>query len=193
MESKIEKLVIYYDEILGKDRDVRILDMANKIDEIIDHLNSQAQPEEKEVNEMYDFNERTITTYIVDEDKVITILRQEEMPEWLKKGDVRVLKDTPEEWSWKFLKGGCEPTDYSKQPKMEEELHDKLLEIWCGLLPTPSKASFDPEPIRIRIEGTEKYVKQLLDEREREVRKSVLKEVREWLFSYLDKLNKEEK
>ena len=32
----------------------------------------------------------------------------------------------------------------------------------------PSKASFYPEPIRIRIEGTEKYVKQLLKERERE-------------------------
>lgn len=45
-KSKIEKLVIYYDEILGKDRDVRILDMANKIDEIIDHLNSQDQEEE---------------------------------------------------------------------------------------------------------------------------------------------------
>ena len=51
MKSKIEKLVIYYDEILGKDRDVRILDMANKIDEIIDHLNSQDQGEEKTVCE----------------------------------------------------------------------------------------------------------------------------------------------
>ena len=89
----------------------------------------------------------------------------------------QATQDTPEEWSWKFLKGGCEPTDYSKQPKMEEELHDKLLEIWCGLLPTPSKASFDREPIRIRIEGTEKYVKQLLDEREREAKIEVLTEI----------------
>ena len=183
MESKIEKLVIYYDEILGKDRDVRILDMANKIDEIIDHLNSQAQPEENEPEKVY--VEPIVPNFTEELSAPVEYKTRKQVKE--------MFKDTPEEWSWKFLKGGCEPTDYSKQPKMEEELHDKLLEIWCGLLPTPSKASFDPEPIRIRIEGTEKYVKQLLDEREREVRKSVLKEVREWLFSYLDKLNKEEK
>ena len=182
-KSKIEKLVIYYDEILGKDRDVRILDMANKIDEIIDHLNSQAQPEENEPEKVY--VEPIVPNFTEELSAPVEYKTRKQVKE--------MFKDTPEEWSWKFLKGGCEPTDYSKQPKMEEELHDKLLEIWCGLLPTPSKASFDPEPIRIRIEGTEKYVKQLLDEREREVRKSVLKEVREWLFSYLDKLNKEEK
>ncbi|NLB11807.1 hypothetical protein GX830_00300 [Candidatus Dojkabacteria bacterium] len=100
MESKIEKLKgkYYIYPKNSKDEVVEYLNaLCEKQNEIIDHLNSQAQPEENEVNEMYDFNERKITTYIVDEDKVITILRQEEMPEWLKKGDVRVLKDTPEE------------------------------------------------------------------------------------------------
>ena len=100
MESKIEKLKGKY-YIYPKNSKDEVVEYLNALcenqNEIIDHLNSQAQPEENEVNEMYDFNERKITTYIVDEDKVITILRQEEMPEWLKKGDVRVLKDTPEE------------------------------------------------------------------------------------------------
>ena len=99
MESKIEKLErVKPTALMGMMGEVAPQWVAKELNRIIDHLNSQAQPEEKEVNEMYDFNERTITTYIVDEDKVITILRQEEMPEWLKKGDVRVLKDTPEEW-----------------------------------------------------------------------------------------------
>ena len=99
MESKIRKLKHRVVNMRESDRDLFIfaVNTMNKVNEIIDHLNSQAQPEENEVNEMYDFNERKITTYIVDEDKVITILRREEMPEWLKKGDVRVLKDTPEE------------------------------------------------------------------------------------------------
>lgn len=98
MEKKIEKMGHFLVPSSTSEGVVDALQsLADKLNEIIDHLNSQAQPEEKEVNEMYDFNERKITTYIVDEDKVITILRQEEMPEWLKKGDIRVLKDTPEE------------------------------------------------------------------------------------------------
>lgn len=98
MEKKIEKMGHFLVPSSTSEGVVDALrSLADKLNEIIDHLNSQAQPEEKEVNEMYDFNERKITTYIVDEDKVITILRQEEMPEWLKKGDIRVLKDTPEE------------------------------------------------------------------------------------------------
>lgn len=53
---------------------------VSKVETTITTTNSQDQ-EEEEVNKMYDFNERKITTYIVDEDKVITILRQDEMPE----------------------------------------------------------------------------------------------------------------
>jgi len=94
--KKIEKLWMYVPEI-EKSHYVAILNIANKLDEVIEAFNqSQKQPEEEEVSEMYDFNERKITTYIVDENKVITILRQDEMPEWLKKGDIRVFKDTPE-------------------------------------------------------------------------------------------------
>lgn len=190
MESKIERIYKLVNEyaLISKlpnktktDVAIKIVEMDTIMKGLLDlYLNSQAQPEE------------------IDNTKLVmppSAYEQAEKEGFDMRNKVKselLPEDTPEEWSWKFLKGGCEPTDYSKQPKMEEELHDKLLEIWCGLLPTPSKASFDPEPIRIRIEGTEKYVKQLLEEREREVRKSVLKEVREWLFSYLDKLNKEE-
>lgn len=42
--KKIEKLNIYADEILGRDSYVKTLEIANKVDEIIDRLN--AQPEE---------------------------------------------------------------------------------------------------------------------------------------------------
>jgi hypothetical protein len=151
MEKKIEKMGHFLVPCSTSEGVVDALrSLADKLNEIIDHLNSQAQPEI--FKELSDKNIR------------------DDIPEGFVEinGKLHKMEDTPEEWSWKFLKGGCEPTDYSKQPKMEEELHDKLLEIWCGLLPTPSKASFDPEPIRIRIEGTEKYVKQLLDDRERE-------------------------
>lgn len=66
-------------------------------------FNSQDQEEEKEVNKMYDFNERKITTYIVDENKVITILRQDEMTDedWERLHKKMEVKDTPEE-CWEF-------------------------------------------------------------------------------------------
>jgi len=172
MESKIEKIdhidCITYRNRAILEEDITIVTegtvskILQKQNEIIDYLNSQAQPEEITAERLYDVNRKRLED-LTDKE--------------LKERGITKTQETTEEWSWKFLKGGCEPTDYSKQPKMEEELHDKLLEIWCGLLPTPSKASFDPEPIRIRIEGTEKYVKQLLDEREREAKIEVLTEI----------------
>ena len=159
MESKIEKLErVKPMALMGMMGEVAPQWVAKELNRIIDHLNSQAQPEENEPEKVY--VEPIVPNFTEELSAPVEYKTRKQVKE--------MFKDTPEEWSWKFLKGGCEPTDYSKQPKMEEELHDKLLEIWCGLLPTPSKASFDPEPIRIRIEGTEKYVKQLLDDRERE-------------------------
>lgn len=104
MEKKIEKMGHFLVPSSTSEGVVDALrSLADKLNEIIDHLNSQAQPEEKE------------------------------------------------EWKKRYVK----------------------------------RFGYWSEEI--------KFIQQLLDEREKEVRKSVLKEVREWLFSYLVKLNKEEK
>lgn len=112
MESKIEKKIFNLMNAYAiasklpegnpNEAKLKSSEMAMCVNSLVDLFNTQPQTEEKEVNQMYDFNERKVTTYIVDKDKVITILRQDEMPEWLKKGDVRVFKDTPEE---KYKKG----------------------------------------------------------------------------------------
>ena len=104
MEKKIEKMGHFLVPSSTSEGVVDALrSLADKLNEIIDHLNSQAQPEEKE------------------------------------------------EWKKRYVK----------------------------------RFGYWSEEI--------KFIQQLIDEREKEVRKSVLKEVREWLFSYLVKLNKEEK
>ncbi len=104
MEKKIEKMGHFLVPSSTSEGVVDALrSLADKLNEIIDHLNSQAQPEEKE------------------------------------------------EWKKRYVK----------------------------------RFGYWSEEI--------KFIQQLLNEREKEVRKSVLKEVREWLFSYLVKLNKEEK
>lgn len=156
-KSKIEKLVIYYDEILGKDRDVRILDMANKIDEIIDHLNSQAQPEEKEMTkEDIEYLEKKREKEIQEG---VAWLKQQEKEKMIpiKDEDINVGKlkelasdnygkDTPEEW--------------------EEELLDlEVSDDWTAR--RSLRNAVDKECARLIVD----FIKQLLDEGEREVRK----------------------
>jgi hypothetical protein len=74
-------------DILDKDGS----ELLNDLEELFNQELDKAR-EEVEVNELYDFNERKITTYVVDKDEVITILRQDEMPKWFTKGDVLVSK-----------------------------------------------------------------------------------------------------
>lgn len=135
MESKIEKIEGAYDIPILKD----------KLNKIIDHLNSQDQGEEKTVCEGCGkaIISRFMQSYSRDDGLHYYCLSCN--PE---------TEDTPEEieeWKKRYVK----------------------------------RFGYWSEEI--------KFIQQLLDEREKEVRKSVLKEVREWLFSYLVKLNKEEK
>ena len=130
MEKKIEKLEGSYD----------VPQLKQKLNEIIDHLNSQDQEEEITAEQLCEDNRKRMERLI-----------NKELEE---RGFIRKIKDTPEE---------------------KEEWVEKLWEL--------IDVYRDSKDINSELEGIEEvnqYVKQLLDEREREV----LESMRDWVIEY---------
>ena len=161
---------------------------------IADHLNSQAQPEEK--GKFSKDEEKFLYDNMVDLDECFELDRKDKelyrtTMEKLKLEEE--VKDTSEEID--NTKLVMPPSAYEQAEKDGFDMRNK---VKSELLPedTPEeKEEWKKRYVKRFGYWSEeiKFIQQLLDEREKEVRKSVLKEVREWLFSYLVKLNKEEK
>ena len=182
MESKIEKIdhidCITYRNRAILEEDITIVTegtvskILQKQNEIIDYLNSQAQPEE------------------IDNTKLVmppSAYEQAEKEGFDMRNKVKselLPEDTPEEWEEELRDLVSKAQRKYSDFKRHEQMLSGSAEIYLKTRDYVEKEVVD--------DIVEK-IKQLLDEREKEVRKSVLKEVREWLFSYLDKLNKEEK
>lgn len=98
MEKKIEKMGHFLVPSSTSEGVVDALrSLADKLNEIIDHLNSQAQPEENEPEKVY--VEPIVPNFTEELSAPVEYKTRKQVKE--------MFKDTPEEWSWKFLKGGC--------------------------------------------------------------------------------------
>ena len=166
MESKIEKIEGSYDIPILKD----------KLNRVIDYLNSQDQ-EEITAEQLCEDNRRRMEKLI-----------NKEMDE---RGFVRKVKDTPEEYKEKFVEWG----------------------LWSLVEDISDDGDGEGDNLQLTKEGKEasRMIKQLLDERKREVLEEAKKiideesiysggecgtplELLEWFVDTgVDKLNKEEK
>ena len=99
--------------------------------------------EEKEIKEMYDFNEKKITT-----------LRQDRMPEWLEKGDIKVFKDTQEKQEeWRELRNFLE--GWISNPNIVDEVMNKVSQLL-------SERTFNKEELNylfLCVDVRDKYTK----------------------------------